>query len=114
MRKIKLVILLLIFGLAKLQAQVDRPFVVFGDIKPEDFAPKVYSIDSSAAAIYLFDGGMARFNENISGKFDLIFKKQERIRLLNRSSFDLVTLEIPILTYGTFEQKIEYLQAVTY
>ncbi|WP_240743164.1 DUF3858 domain-containing protein [Ilyomonas limi] len=57
---------------------------------------------------------MARFSENNSGKFDVIFQRHTRIRLLSRNAFDLATLEIPILTFGSFEQKMEYLQAVTY
>jgi len=114
MRKIQLVFILVISCHLVLQAQTVRPFVVFGDVNPEDFTPAAYSLDSSAAAVYLFDGGIARFNENSNEKYDVIFQRHTRIRLLKRSSFDLATLEIPILTFGTYEQKIENLQAVTY
>ncbi len=94
----------------------NRVTCTFGDVKPEDFAPKVYSIDSSAEAVYLFDGGNSKFQGNTKGWFDIVFTIHKRIRLLSRNSFDdLSKVEIPFYT-GNYEyqQKISNLQASTY
>src|SRR3954471_7112175 len=68
----------------------DNPNLVtykYGDIKPEDFAPTVYPIDSAATAIVLADVGKADFVGNNDGGFSIEYKEQKRIRLLKKSSF---------------------------
>ena len=89
--------------------------VKFGDIKPEDFRPTVYSIDSSAEAVYLFDIGSAHHEGNSNGWFSVIFKVHERIRLLKKNSFDhLATIKIPLYIKAQEKEKLEDLQAATY
>ncbi len=88
----------------------------FGDVKPEDFTPVAYAVDSSAEAVYLFDGGSTKFQGNTKGFFDVVFKVHERIRLLNKNSFDnLSKVVIPTYAASTqFEQRITDFQAATY
>lgn len=88
----------------------------FGDVKPEDFTPTVYAVDSSAEAVYLFDGGSTKFQGNTKGFFDVVFKVHERIRLLKKNSFDDLS-KVVIPTYAAssqFEQRITDFQAATY
>lgn len=91
-----------------------RPQTKFGDIKPEDFAPSLYSIDSSASAVVLFDVASATYEGDSYGSFSIAFKKHTRIRLLTRNSFDLASIAIPLYASGTLEEKIESLEATTY
>jgi transglutaminase superfamily protein/uncharacterized protein DUF3858/uncharacterized protein DUF3857 len=89
--------------------------VKFGDVKPEDFKPQVYSIDSSAEAVYLYDIGSAHDEGNTSGWFSVVFKVSERIRLLKKNSFDhLATIKIPLYVKEAEKEKLEDLQAATY
>ncbi len=88
----------------------------FGDVKPEDFTPTAYAVDSSAEAVYLFDGGSTKFQGNTKGFFDVVFKVHVRIRLLKKNSFDNVS-KVVIPTYAAssqFEQRITDFQAATY
>jgi hypothetical protein len=89
--------------------------VKFGDIKPEDFTPQVYSIDSSADAVYLYDMGSSHYEGDNNGDLSVIFKTHERIRLLHRNSFDdLATIKIPLFKHGNESDKLDDLQAATY
>ena len=49
--------------------------IKFGDVKPEDFSPKVYSIDSNANAVVLADIGKSEFEGNNKGDFSLVFTR---------------------------------------
>jgi hypothetical protein len=91
-----------------------RPTVKFGDIKPEDFTPTAYAVDSSASAVVLYDVGSSKYEGDTHGGFSILFKRHTRIRLLNRNSFDLASISIPLYASGSLEEKIENLEATTY
>lgn len=115
MPKPKLTVLLslvLLFHLS--HAQNNRPKIKYGDILEKDFEAKMYDVDTSAQAVYLFDVGESYYKEDFSGSFDVVYKKHTRIRLLNKNSFDLATVEIPLYKYGSSEQLISNLEATTY
>lgn len=99
------------------QKTKDQPKIKFGDVKPEDFAPTVYSIDSNANAVVLADIGDSKFEGNNSGDFSLIFNRIKRIRIINKNGFDEATIEIPLYHSATNvsnEEKLDKLEAVTY
>ena len=94
----------------------NRVTCAFGDVKPDDFAPTAYAVDSSAEAVYLFEGGSSKFQGNTKGFFDVVYKVHKRIRLLKKNSFDDLS-KVVISTYVAntqFEQKISDFQAATY
>jgi hypothetical protein len=96
-------------------SQVKEPKIKFGDIKPEDFKPVFYDIDSAADAVYLYDVGSSLHEGNNTGSFSVKFKEHERIRLIHSKSFDdLATIKIPIFKHGNEVDKLEDLQAATY
>src|SRR4051812_17583578 len=66
----------------------NRVVCTYGDIKPEDFTPTAYTVDSSADAVYLFDGGAVKFAGNSHGFFDVVLKVHERLRLMKKNAFD--------------------------
>lgn len=95
-------------------AQTPKPKVQFGNIKPEDFNTKVYSIDSSANAVVLFDYCDVKYEGNNQGFFSVIYTYHQRIHILNKNAFDVATIEIPLYKWVTLEERVEKLQAVTY
>jgi hypothetical protein len=104
-----------ILSFYSLTAQTNRPKIKYGDVSEKDFEPKVYSVDSSADAVYIYDVGESRYRENNNASFDVVFKRHARIRLLNKNSFDLATIEIQLYKYGTSsEEKLSDLDAATY
>ncbi|HNP21878.1 MAG TPA: transglutaminase domain-containing protein [Panacibacter sp.] len=90
-----------------------RPAIKYGDVKPTDFAPIVYSVDSSANALYLFDVGDSHYEENTGG-LSVVFSRHARIRLMNKNGFDLATVEIPIYQSKNFEERLDDFSAATY
>ncbi|MCU0321515.1 MAG: hypothetical protein MUE72_03815, partial [Chitinophagaceae bacterium] len=95
-------------------AQNVRSNVKFGDVTTADFATKIYSIDSNAHAVVLFDYGDVKYEGNNSGFFSVMYKYHRRIHILNKNAFDLATIEIPLYKRGLEEDRVEKLQAITY
>ena len=83
-------------------------------MKPEDFAPTVYSIDSSANAVYLYDVGSSHYEGNTKGMFNVVFRKHARVRLMNKNGFDEATVEIHLYNDGQLGDRLEDLDAATY
>ncbi len=104
-----------IFLFAVASAQTKRIAIKFGDVKAEDFTPTVYSVDSSADAVYLFDGGNSNFEGNNQGDFNVVYTRHTRIRLLKKTSFDdVATIKIKLDVETNYEQKLESFEAATY
>lgn len=92
----------------------DKPNVKFGKVSPEDFTPKVYSIDSNANAVVIADIGSSKLVGNNKGWFSLEFKRYRRVRLLNKNGFDIATEEISLFSTGQDEERLSDIKAVTY
>lgn len=96
-----------------------RPIVKYGKIDPSEFEPTVYSLDSSADAIYLYDKGNTYFEGNTQSFFSIVQERFCRIRLLHKKAFsDVATIEIPLYTPKqqaiTNYDKLLTLEAATY
>ena len=86
----------------------------FGEVKPSDFAPTAYSIDSTANAVILFDYGSSYYEGDTKGGFSVIFKRHKKIRILNKNAFDVADIKLSLYADGMMEEKIDELQACTY
>ena len=87
----------------------------YGVVKPEDFAPTVYSIDSNAEAVVLTDIGSSSFEGGVTGNFSLVYKEQKRMRIMNKNAFDAATIQILLyIESSSTEEKLDNLEAVTY
>ncbi len=96
-------------------SQKDRPDMKFGNVKPADFLPQAYAIDSSASAIFLIDQGATHYNGNNEGGFDVVFETHEKIRLLKKTSFeDVATVKIQLVKTNDYEEKLDDLEAATF
>lgn len=97
-------------------AQKHKPgYLNFPEITAKDFEPTVYSIDSSAEAVYLVNAATSWFEGNDKGWFSVHFKTFVRIRLLNRKSFDnLATKKISLLNTSNYREKLLNFDATTY
>ena len=78
----------------------DKTNVKFGKVSPEDFASKVYPIDSNANAVVIADIGRSEIIGNTKGWFSLQFKRYRRVHLLNKNGFDIATEEIELYSEG--------------
>jgi hypothetical protein len=92
----------------------DKAPAKFGKITPEDFKPKVYSIDSNASAVIIADIGSTEITGNDKGWFSQIHKHYMRAHILNKSGYDLAEVQIEVYDDGNGEVELEGLKAVTY
>jgi hypothetical protein len=97
-------------------AQQGRPDMNFGELSAETFGPAVYSIDSSANAVYLFDRGAVNFDPSYNNGqgFSIVFERHTRIRLLHKSAFGLATFTLAIPRKSGATPFIENFKGATY
>ncbi|QEC69053.1 DUF3857 domain-containing protein [Panacibacter ginsenosidivorans] len=113
--RLPLLALLILLSFTSLYANVVQPKIKYGDVTAKDFEPTAYAVDSAADAVYLYDVGNSYYEGNTSGDFNVIYHKHTRIRLMKKNSFDdVATIEIRLYKEGTFEEKLEDLDAATY
>lgn len=95
----------------------DKCNVKFGKISPSDFDLSKQNIDTAANAVIIADIGNSAFEGNMKGYFSIVFKKQMRIKILNKSGMDAATFEIPLYNSdlsSNGEEKLDNLKAYTY
>lgn len=90
-----------------------RDKVKFGKISPEDFAQTSFEKDTSAHAVILADIGSSEFQVE-RDHFELMFKKLKRIKVVDKSGYDVADVEIPLYISGQSEEKLMNLKAVAY
>lgn len=87
----------------------------FQPVKPGDFETIVSPIiDSNTNAIVLSDAGSVHFIGNDKNWFSHVFKRQTRIKILNKKSIGLATVKIPLYTHDDDAEKVDNLVASTY
>ena len=94
-----------------------RPDMDFGTVTPSTFAPVVYSIDSTANAVILFDHGEVNFEPSYAGshQFSYILERHTRIRLLNKNAFNLANFTLSTLRKSSMNPpSIESFKGATY
>lgn len=86
------------------------------DVTAQTFVPTAYSIDSSAGAVILFDVGVVSFDPNANNghQFSYILEKHIRIRLLNKSAFNLATITLSAYRKGPASPTIDKFKGATY
>lgn len=98
-----------------LHAEREKPAYKFGNVKPEDFAPTAYAVDSSADAVFLYDIGNSGYEGNTKGFLDVVYQRHARIRLLHKNAFDgLATVSILLWGKDNNADKLVNLDAATY
>ena len=97
-------------------AAQDKLPIKFGKVSLTDFAIKSVVIDSNTNAVIIADVGISEFIANTTDlSFSIIFKRKQRIKLINKNGFDAATITIPLfrLSDGQ-EEKLEDLDAHTF
>ncbi len=92
----------------------DKSKAKFGKVAPEDFATRIYSLDSNANAIIIADIGSTEMVDNGKGGFSLEFRNYRRAQIINKNGYDIGDVAIPIYTQGDMEEELNNLKAVTY
>ena len=97
-------------------AAQDKLPIKFGKVSLTDFAIKSAVIDSNTNAVVIADVGISEFIANTTDlSFSIIFKRKQRIKLINKNGFDAATITIPLYRSSDGrEEKLEDLNAHTY
>jgi hypothetical protein len=105
---------LLFFQSAIVHSQEKMP-VSFGKISPADFN-ELHStvIDSSTNAVIVADAGSTSFTGNKKGWLSYVFKKQKRIKIIDKKAFDAATVHVMLYKQGENEERIDNIRASSF
>jgi hypothetical protein len=93
----------------------DKPNPHFGKLGPADFnLPSNPIIDTNTNAVVLADVGTVHFVGNKHSWFSWVYKRQTRIKLLNKSAFDLATRKLVLYNGDDDGEKLTDVAATTY
>jgi len=93
----------------------EKSKAIFGKVGLEDFVlPSTPIIDSNANAVILSDIGSVHCIGNKSGWFSYVYKRQTRIKILNKKAFDRATVRIPLHIDGDDAEKADKVEGATY
>ncbi|HMH21934.1 MAG TPA: DUF3857 and transglutaminase domain-containing protein [Puia sp.] len=113
-KRLLIVILCLSLLQSYLNAQ-DKSKVQFGKVSPEDFIlPTSSIIDSNANAVVLSDKGTTHFVGNKFGWFSYVYKRERRIKIVNKKAFEAASEEIDLYGKEDRMEKVDNLTGSTY
>ncbi len=85
------------------------PPIKWGEVPMSDLQMKTYPLDTTAPAVILCDYGETYFNNNLN----IIYKKHERIKILNNKGYDYGSFVIGIYTSESKEH-VKDIEGITY
>ncbi len=112
-KKFFLLLAVLLFCVFKSYSQNKLP-INFGQLSLSDFTINSPLVSADASAVIIADYGDTKFTGNAKGWFTYVFKKQKRIKILDKRAFNLATLQILLYRNNDSQDKVEHLTAVTY
>lgn len=86
-----------------------EPVKKWKSIPMDDLKMQSYPADSNASAVILFDVGNAKFDE----RYELMFTRHTRIKLLTKAGYDFATVEIPFYDEDP-KQSVRDVEGMTY
>jgi Domain of Unknown Function with PDB structure (DUF3858)/Transglutaminase-like superfamily len=112
-KKFRLLVICLIFCALSAQSQ-EKTIYKFGKMSPEDFGVNAPKFDSGANAVILEDIGSTRFDGNNKGFFNLVFTRFIRVKIINKSGFDIANYELNLYHYGDGYEKLYSIKGSTF
>lgn len=110
-----IVLLLLKIEVSAQKTQEKLPVFKYGKVELSEFETKPDGVDSSAAAVKLFDVGNGYFEIGPGGSFVYVFERHVRYRIIQKKGYDLADLELRLYRDGKGnEEKLDLVNAATY
>jgi hypothetical protein len=111
-KKCSLIFFLLYLCINAYSQQYDNKF---GKISMAEMEMKVCPIDSSAAAVILFDIGETRFDYNMDkSRFQLLILRHARVKILSKDGLDWANLNLILFNENNFEEKLSSFKGFTF
>ena len=102
-----------LFQLPNIYSQEKTP-VNFGKVSVDDFIINSSLVNANSSAVIIADVGDAKFEGNSKGWFTYVYKRQTRIKILDKKAFDLATIKILLYRNENGQEKVDHLDAATY
>ncbi len=102
-----------LFQLPNIYSQEKTP-VSFGKVSADDFNVNSQLVDANSSAVIIADVGDTKFEGNNKGWFMYVYKRQTRIKILDKKAYDLATVKILLYRNENGQEKVDHLDAVTY
>lgn len=111
MKKISILILLqiLLFKVVVAQDLIEK----FGEVSIADLEMETYEKDKGAEAFVIFDFGASSFVKN-DYKFDLLFHRTTRVKILSESGLDYAEILIPYYVNKGLKDKVYDIEGIVY
>src|SRR5579862_6044773 len=91
-------------------AQEKSP-VKFGRVSAGDFDISKLTSDTTDGAVIIADVGYSSIEYDF-GRFNLIFKRQTRIKIINKNGFDLANVTIPLYQDGDTKEALASIKGI--
>ena len=93
----------------------NKPPTSFGKVSSADFdLPKSNVVDSNSNAVIIAAVGSVEFIGNKHNWFSYQFRKNIRIKILNKKAYDLATVKVYLYGQGDVQDKVDDIHASTY
>lgn len=92
----------------------DKINIKFGKVTAADFDLSKQKFDSGASAVVIADIGDSYFEGNSKGWFGIQFRKQTRIKILNKNGFGAADVVIPLYKNRESREEANSIKAYTY
>jgi hypothetical protein len=92
----------------------DKAPVIFGKVDKNDFIIQSPLVNENTNAVIIADVGTTKFEGNDKGWFSYVFKRQKRIKIIDKKSAGLGTIAILLYRSGDGEENLKDISAVTY
>jgi hypothetical protein len=105
----------ILFIIFQLHAQDKKcPVKKFGAVSDKDFDISKLNIDTTNGAVIIADKGLTIFQGSEKGAFELIFKRETCIKIINKNGFGLANVEVPLYINNQDKEKLLNVHATTY
>ena len=78
----------------------------FGKVSKEELEEKMYPLDSTAEAAYLYDSRRTYFNYNKNEGFQIITEIHQRIKIYKKDGIDQGNITIPYYSPDSGEKRL--------
>ena len=92
----------------------DKAPVTFGKIKVEDFTINSPLIDANTSAVIIADVGDTKFEGTAEGWFKYIYKRQTRIKIIDKKALELTTVLLGLYQGSYGKEVAEDISAAAY
>ncbi len=104
---------LLVFLLSNNMFSQEKEIYTFGKVTAKERALNIYSKDSTANAIFLFENGETVFKDT-PNKILISTKYYAKVKIFNKEGIDNATIEIPIYNNKKNSEKVKNIKAITH